>query len=119
MWIAFVFFVKIGITYGFAIEKKELGDKIDITEANFTVGESITLGCTASVPLDTCKWVHKKNSIKHEVLVMCSGSFGFSNSDKKSRKSNLDFMPESNIKFPPIFEDIFSKFREIRIIKAF
>lgn len=76
MWIAFVIFVKIlGITYGFAIQKTELGDKPDITEGNFTVGEEITLGCTATDLLDSCKWVHK-NSIEDEVLlVMCLGIF--------------------------------------------
>ena len=84
MWIIFVLFVKIGITYGFVIDKTELGDKIDITEANFTVGEDITLSCTASDPLDICKWVHK--NLENEV-VMCSGTrvLGF-------RKSELVFM---------------------------
>ena len=71
MWIVFVLFVKIVITYGFAIERTELVNKIDITEANYTVGEEITLACIASDPLDICKWVHK--NIK-DVVVMCSGT---------------------------------------------
>ena len=89
MWIAFVIFVKIlGITYGFAIQKTELGDKPDITEGNFTVGEEITLGCTATDLLDSCKWVHK-NSIEDEVLlVMCLDiSLRFLNPLEKVKKS--------------------------------
>ena len=91
MWIVFVLFVKIVIAYGFAIEKKELGNKIDITEANFTVGEDITLNCIASDPLDTCKWVHK--NIK-DVVVMCLGTreLNFKILGKSQAKAQLEFL---------------------------
>ena len=65
MWIIFVFLLRIVLTSGFSIVRKEIclldGPEdyylVDVGEVNLTLSDNYTLECTGSEPLHVCTWI--------------------------------------------------------------